>query len=65
VVRAGHLAVCQDGDAVRVDAGESGVRFLLIAAEPLIEPVARFGPFVMNTQEELIQAVRDFQGGRF
>ena len=65
VVRAGHLAVCQDGDAVRVDAGESGVRFLLIAAEPLVEPVARFGPFVMNTQEELIQAVRDFQGGRF
>ena len=65
VVRTGHLAVCQEGDAVRVEAGESGVRFLLIAAEPLVEPVARFGPFVMNTQEELIQAVRDFQGGRF
>ncbi len=65
VVRAGHLAVCQEGDAVRVEAGESGVRFQLIAAEPLIEPVARFGPFVMNTQEELIQAVRDFRGGRF
>ena len=65
VVPSGHLAVCQEGDAVRVEAGESGVRFLLIAAEPLVEPVARFGPFVMNTQEELIQAVRDFQGGRF
>ena len=65
VVRTGHLAVCQEGDAVGMEAGESGVRFLLIAAEPLIEPVARFGPFVMNTQEELIEAVRDFQGGRF
>lgn len=65
VVSAGHLAVCQDGDAVRITGGESGVRLLLIAAEPLVEPVARFGPFVMNTQEELRQAVRDFQGGLF
>ena len=65
VLRSGHLAVCGDGDAIAVETGKSPVRFLLLAAAPLIEPVARFGPFVMNTQEELIQAVRDFQTGSF
>ena len=64
-LRAGHLAVCEDGDAIAVETEESAVRFLLLAAAPLAEPVARFGPFVMNTQEELIQAVRDFQTGSF
>jgi redox-sensitive bicupin YhaK (pirin superfamily) len=61
----GHLAVVSDGDAVAVSTASSEVRLLLLAAEPLIEPVARFGPFVMSTQEQLIQAVRDFQTGTF
>ncbi len=65
ILRSGHLAVCEGGDAIAVETGKSPVRFLLLAAAPLIEPVARFGPFVMNTQEELIQAVRDFQTGSF
>ena len=65
ILRSGHLAVCEDGDAIAVETGKSLVRFLLLAAAPLIKPVARFGPFVMNTQEELIQAVQDFQTGSF
>ena len=64
-LRTGHLAVCEDGDAIAVETEESPVRLLFLAAAPLVEPVARFGPFVMNTQEELIQAVRDFQTGSF
>jgi len=38
---------------------------ILVAGRPLHEPVARYGPFVMNTREQLIQAVDDFQNGRF
>ncbi len=64
-LRSGHLAVCEDGDAIAMETDEFPARFLLLAAAPLIEPVARLGPFVMNTQEELIQAVRDFRTGNF
>ena len=38
---------------------------LLIAGKPIGEPIARFGPFVMNTREELLEAIRDYQEGRF
>ena len=50
---------------VRMQTGVSPVRFLLIAGRPLREPVAHLGPFVMNTREELSQAVRDYHAGRF
>ena len=63
-VAAGHLAVLGEGDTVRARATGTGARFLLVAARPLGEPVARYGPFVMNTRAEIEQAVRDFQEGR-
>jgi len=53
------------GDEVTVQAGEEGVRFLLISGAPLEEPVAWHGPIVMNTQEELRQAMRDLRNGTF
>lgn len=51
-------------DGVRMTAGANGARLLLIAGQPLREPIAQHGPFVMNTREELIQAVQDYQSGR-
>ena len=59
------LAVLSSGDSVSLKAGPTGASFLLVAGQPLGEPVARYGPFVMNTQAELQQAVTDFQAGRF
>ena len=53
------------GDEVTVQAGEHGVRFLLISGAPLQEPVAWHGPIVMNTKEELQQAMRDLRNGTF
>jgi len=62
-VDAGHLAVLEGGDAAGVTAGDAGVRFLLLAARPLGEPVARYGPFVMNTKREIQQALADYRNG--
>ncbi len=59
------LAVLSAGDTIKVAAGASGFRFLCIAARPLNEPIARYGPFVMNTREEIHQAFEDFRNGRF
>ena len=56
--------LANDGDAVAVRA-RAPSRVLLIAGEPLGEPIAQYGPFVMNTQDELVQAVRDYQSGAF
>jgi redox-sensitive bicupin YhaK (pirin superfamily) len=56
--------VLSDGDGVRVQAGADGVRFLLLAARPLREPVVQYGPFVMNTREEIEQALADYRSGR-
>jgi quercetin 2,3-dioxygenase len=53
------------GDEVTVQAGEQGVRFLLISGAPLQEPVAWHGPIVMNTREEIQQAIRDLRNGTF
>ena len=53
-----------DGDGVVLRAEESA-RVLLIAGLPLNEPIAQHGPFVMNTRDELIAAVQDYQAGKF
>ncbi|HMI93524.1 MAG TPA: pirin family protein [Polyangiales bacterium] len=63
-VTAAQLAVLDDGDALSVRAGDEGARLLLIAGKPLDEPIVRHGPFVMNTREQIVQAVRDYQSGR-
>lgn len=52
-------------DGVRLQAGDEPTRVILIAGQPLGEPIAQYGPFVMNNEAELVQAVRDFQAGRF
>jgi redox-sensitive bicupin YhaK (pirin superfamily) len=56
--------VLSDGARVQVQAGAEGVRFLLLAAKPLREPVVQYGPFVMNTREEIEQALADYRDGR-
>ena len=65
VVEQGQLAVFGSGDRLRVTAadGNQSGRFLLLAGEPIGEPVARYGPFVMNTRDELVRAVEDYQSG--
>lgn len=67
VVRTGELAVLGEGAELKL-AGEGNgetSRAIVVAGKPIREPVARYGPFVMNTREQLIQAVEDFQRGRF
>ena len=60
-----QLAVLGPGKQVNVLADDHACRFLLVAGDPIGEPVSRHGPFVMNTHEEIIQAVRDFNAGNF
>ena len=59
------LVLFDRGDEVTVQAGEQGIRFLLISGKPLEEPVAWYGPIVMNTREELQQAFAELQAGTF
>jgi hypothetical protein len=59
------LIVWSDGDLIRVSSDSTAVRFLLVAARPLHEPIARYGPFVMNTREEIEQALNDLRRGTF
>lgn len=59
------LIVFGDGDAVQARAGAEGLRFLLVSGQPLGEPIARYGPFVMNTREEIMQALADLRDGTF
>jgi redox-sensitive bicupin YhaK (pirin superfamily) len=65
IVAAGLLAVLAGGSLVDVASGDQDSHFLLIAGRELNEPVARAGPFVMSTQEELRRAFDDYRGGRF
>ena len=60
-----ELAVLAGGGRFKVRAGDAGARLILVAGRPLREPVARHGPFVMNTRQEVMQAFVDFQEGRF
>jgi quercetin 2,3-dioxygenase len=59
------LVVFDRGDEVTVQAGDEGIRFLLVSGKPIEEPVAWYGPIVMNTDAELRQAVSELRGGTF
>jgi len=59
------LVLFDSGDEVTVQAGDAGIRFLLVSGKPIEEPVAWYGPIVMNTQKELRQAVAELQNGTF
>jgi redox-sensitive bicupin YhaK (pirin superfamily) len=60
-----QLAVLSQGDTISLRSGDQAARFLLVAGKPLNEPVARGGPFVMNTDAEIRQAFSDYQRGNF
>lgn len=64
-MKARRLAVLHGDGDILVAAGTAPARFLVIAGRPLREPIAHYGPFVMNTNEELQQAMADYQAGRF
>jgi len=64
-VAAHQLAVLSDGAHVRLEGADQPSRVLLVAGRPLGEPVARYGPFVMNNPNEIRQAIEDYQAGRF
>jgi hypothetical protein len=55
--------VLSDGDQIEIKATVDGARFILLAGRPLREPIVQYGPFVMNTRDEIEQAVRDYQNG--
>ena len=59
------LVLFDSGDEVTVQAGDDGIRFLLVSGKPLEEPVAWYGPIVMNTQEQLRQAFQELDRGTF
>ena len=61
----GDLGVLGNGEKVRIVAPEAAARLILVAGKPFNEPVAKYGPFVMNTQQQIVQAVEDFRAGRF
>jgi redox-sensitive bicupin YhaK (pirin superfamily) len=62
----GELAVLErEGDDVLITSNGEPARLILVAGKPLNEPVAKYGPFVMNTQEQIVEAIRDYQAGKF
>jgi len=63
-VRRGEIALLTTGSSVSARSDE-GAKFILVGGRPLNEPIARYGPFVMNTADEIRQAIMDFQAGRF
>jgi redox-sensitive bicupin YhaK (pirin superfamily) len=64
VIQRGELALLTHGASLTVAAGATGARLIVVAGRPLNEPVARYGPFVMNTPDEIRQAFADYQAGR-
>jgi quercetin 2,3-dioxygenase len=64
VIDRDHLAVLTDGDEIAV-LSPGGGRFILVAGRPFGEPIARYGPFVMNTRDEIRQAIEDYNSGKF
>jgi len=59
------LVLFDRGDEISVQAGDEGIRFLLVSGKPIEEPVAWYGPIVMNTQEQLREAMEELQDGSF
>ena len=65
-VKAVKMVVFEDGDSVHIEAGpDSHLRFILVAGAPFNEPIVPYGPFVMNTEEEIRQALADLRNGTF
>ena len=65
-IERGELAVLErDGEKLLITAGTETTRLIVVAGKPLNEPVARYGPFVMNTPEQIVETIRDFQAGKF
>ena len=62
-LRSSEAGLLSDGDSAAATACDAGARFLLLAARPIGEPVVQHGPFVMNSAEEIEQAIRDYQAG--
>ena len=61
----GDLGVLETGEKVRIAAPNAPARLILVAGRPLNEPVAKYGPFVMNTPQQIAQTIEDFRAGRF
>jgi redox-sensitive bicupin YhaK (pirin superfamily) len=61
----GEIVLFSDGDSVEIAASTDGLRFLFVAGEPLGEPVAWYGPIVMNTDEEIQLAFQEYENGTF
>jgi redox-sensitive bicupin YhaK (pirin superfamily) len=65
MISSSRLVVLGDGDYVKVITGATPVRFILVSGQPLHEPIARYGPFVMNTEEEIEQTLLELRQGTF
>lgn len=61
----GELAVLSSGESLQLAANDKPAHVLVVAGKPLNEPIAKHGPFVMNTREQIVQAMQDYQAGRF
>ncbi|MCH9671056.1 MAG: pirin family protein [Gammaproteobacteria bacterium] len=64
-LRTRSLGVLSEGDVVHLTADDGGARLLVVAGQPIREPIVRYGPFVMNTEAEIHRAFADFHAGRF